>query len=137
MFFALHHPYVLQVFTARICHNGWFVLNICCSYVGVLGPSSKHNTRFLADGLGTRSCRYCHGNTTARRRKGIYEHVFMVRWSISQKTQCFVKIIKILWRKSLFWRTVELCQYRHQGDMLQLAHNCDNENRQCAENQCV
>ena len=109
----------------------------CCSYVGVPGPSSKHNTRFLADGLGTRSCRYCHGNTTARRRKGIYEHVFMVRWSISQKTQCFVKIIKILWRKSLFWRTVELCQYRHQGDMLQLAHNCDNENRQCAGNQCV
>ena len=123
MFFALHHSYVLQVFTARICHNGWFVLKLCCSYIGVPGPSSKHNTRFLADGLGTRSCRYCHGNTTARRRKGIYEHVFMVRWRISQKilkfediysVECFVKIIKILWRKSLFWSTVELCQYRHQ-----------------------
>ena len=28
MFFALHHPYLLQIFTARICHNGWFVVLI-------------------------------------------------------------------------------------------------------------
>lgn len=36
----------------------------------VLGSTSQHHTRVLADGLGTGSYCYCHGNTGTRRRKG-------------------------------------------------------------------
>ena len=35
-----------------------------------------------------------------------------------------------------FYSPVKICHYLNRVQCLQLSHNCDNENRQCADNQC-
>ena len=35
-----------------------------------------------------------------------------------------------------FYSPVKICRYLNRVQCLQLSHNCDNENRQCADNQC-
>ena len=35
-----------------------------------------------------------------------------------------------------FYSPVKICHYLNRVQRLQLSHNCDNENRQCADNQC-
>ena len=32
---------------------------------------------------------------------------------------------------------VKICHYLNRVQCLQLSHNCDNENRQCVDNQCL
>ena len=35
-----------------------------------------------------------------------------------------------------FYSPVKICHYLNRVQCVQLSHNCDNENRQCADNQC-
>ena len=36
-----------------------------------------------------------------------------------------------------FCSPVKICHYLNRVQCLQLSHNCDNENRQCVDNQCL
>ena len=56
--------------------------------------------------------------------------------SKSNMSRYFVTVFCFLGTVIKFCSPVKICHYLNRVQCLQLSHNCDNENRQCVDNQC-
>ena len=56
--------------------------------------------------------------------------------SKSNMSRYFVTVFFFISTVIKFYSPVKICHYLNSVQCLQLSHNCDNENRQCVDNQC-